>query len=79
VKKAFGKLYGRRTNGMLDMLNRLNLELEGRHHSGIDDCKNISRVVQRMLEDGWVVSKTWVDLGNEREQVTEKGVPKQNQ
>jgi len=30
---------------MVAMLNYLNLELEGRHHSGIDDAKNIARVV----------------------------------
>ena len=31
--------------GMTDMLELLELELEGRHHSGIDDCKNLTRVV----------------------------------
>ena len=37
-------------------LNILDLELEGRHHSGIDDCKNIARICTKMLEDGWIDS-----------------------
>ena len=35
------------------MLKKLKLELEGRHHSGIDDCKNILRIVRKMREGGW--------------------------
>jgi ERI1 exoribonuclease 3 len=29
------------------------LDLEERHHSGIDDCKNISRMVTKMREEKW--------------------------
>lgn len=38
---------GRRakTLGMVSMLTSLGLELEGRHHRGIDDCHNIARIV----------------------------------
>ena len=32
-------------DGMTDMLELCGLELEGRHHSGIDDCKNLARIV----------------------------------
>lgn len=38
--------------GMPDMLEALNLKLEGRHHSGIDDCGNIARCAIEMLEGG---------------------------
>ena len=31
-------------NDMVHMLQSVGLELEGRHHSGIDDAKNIARV-----------------------------------
>ena len=31
-------------SGMEEMLQLFGLELEGRHHSGIDDAKNIARV-----------------------------------
>ncbi|KAF8898659.1 exonuclease RNase T and DNA polymerase III [Infundibulicybe gibba] len=57
VKTSFRKFYGGRNNvGMAGMLNKLKIPLEGRHHSGIDDCKNICRIVQRMQEDGWEAS-----------------------
>lgn len=32
-------------HGMEDMLQKVGLQLEGRHHSGIDDSRNIARVV----------------------------------
>ncbi|KAJ3230101.1 3'-5' exoribonuclease 1 [Chytriomyces hyalinus] len=34
------------------MLKLFDLVLEGRHHSGIDDTRNIARVVLKMMEDG---------------------------
>lgn len=39
--------------GMAYMLEELKMELEGKHHSGIDDCRNIARVVERMISDGY--------------------------
>ena len=39
--------------GMAGMLKKLKLDLVGRHHSGIDDCKNILRIIQTMREGGW--------------------------
>ena len=41
-----------RARGMTDMLDSLGLELEGRHHSGIDDTLNIARVVVELLQRG---------------------------
>ena len=41
------------------MLTTLKMDLEGRHHSGIDDCKNIGRIATRMLEDGWRPALTY--------------------
>lgn len=38
--------------GMLRMLERLGLEREGRHHSGLDDSRNLARVAARLLEQG---------------------------
>ena len=60
VKKAFRAFYGLKyPKGMDGMLRYLQMELEGRHHSGIDDTKNILRIVRRMRQDGW---KPWRDL-----------------
>ncbi|KZT72747.1 Exonuclease [Daedalea quercina L-15889] len=54
VKDAFRRHYKLRyQQGMAHMLRRLKLEPEGRYHSGIDDCRNILRIVKQMLADGW--------------------------
>lgn len=37
---------------MVDMLKTFNLELEGRHHSGIDDVHNIARCLKALLSTG---------------------------
>jgi len=39
--------------GMPDMLELCGLELEGRHHSGIDDARNIARCAIKCLEKGF--------------------------
>jgi len=54
VKREFQNFYGVKTGGMAAMLRQLGIALEGRHHSGIDDCRNTARICQRMLSDGWV-------------------------
>lgn len=55
VKEPFRKQLGlqRYNIGMAGMLAKLKLDLVGRHHSGIDDCKNILRIVQKLREAGW--------------------------
>ena len=52
VKHVFEQFYGGRAGGMPSMLKSLRLPLEGRHHSGIDDCRNIANILIRLLEDG---------------------------
>lgn len=52
VKFVFDRFYRQKSFGMTNMLKVLNIELEGRHHSGIDDCRNIAKIVQRMVADG---------------------------
>ena len=34
------------------MLNHMKLRLEGKHHSGIDDCNNSHEVEEREVETG---------------------------
>ena len=54
VKRSYQQYYGlRKGKGMEGMLRHAGMALEGRHHSGIDDCRNILRLVQRMRRDGW--------------------------
>lgn len=50
IKRIFEAATGRRASGMPQMLKNLGLELEGRHHSGIDDSKNIARILARLAE-----------------------------
>jgi inhibitor of KinA sporulation pathway (predicted exonuclease) len=53
IKKSFNRHYKVRKGGMAGMLNYTKLGLQGKHHSGIDDCKNISRMVTKMREEKW--------------------------
>ncbi|KAJ3098450.1 hypothetical protein HDU97_003991 [Phlyctochytrium planicorne] len=54
VKTAFGTVYQKSMGkGMTGMLDHLNITLEGRHHSGIDDSRNIAKICIRLMEDGY--------------------------
>jgi inhibitor of KinA sporulation pathway (predicted exonuclease) len=52
VKDAFSKwLDVRRRFGLGEALTRLGLEFEGTQHRGIDDVRNIARVIRRVCEE----------------------------
>lgn len=56
IKKPFKKYTdkpGKASLGMKAMLRHFELDLLGRHHSGIDDTKNILRIIEKMLAKGW--------------------------
>ena len=48
--------------GMPQMLSQCGLELEGRHHSGIDDAKNLARVAINLMEDGYQFTQGMVKV-----------------
>jgi len=50
IKKVFAKIMKCRVYGMAGMLEKLNLTLDGRHHSGIDDTKNIAKILRELLK-----------------------------
>lgn len=52
VKTEFEQLYRIKAKGMEGMLNYLQMELTGRHHSGIDDTRNIAKIMLKIIEDG---------------------------
>ncbi|KAI3804826.1 hypothetical protein L1987_26662 [Smallanthus sonchifolius] len=58
LKDIYLNFYKRRAPGMRTMMNELKIPLLGSHHLGIDDTKNIWRVLQRMLMDGAVLKIT---------------------
>jgi inhibitor of KinA sporulation pathway (predicted exonuclease) len=52
LKDLYMKYYpSARIRGTKDMLKKSNLKLEGRHHSGIDDTKNIARIAQWLIQN----------------------------
>jgi len=50
LKKRFAEHMALRPGGMREALHRLKLPLVGTHHRGIDDARNIARIVQAMPE-----------------------------
>lgn len=46
VKDPYTSIYGIKAGGMVTMLKTLDIKLEGRHHSGLDDSKNIGKILQ---------------------------------
>lgn len=46
---------------MVEMLKEFNIKLEGRHHSGIDDAKNLAKIVLHLLNNGQIFSKSFVN------------------
>lgn len=55
IKKSFHKATGKFSrSGMMGMLNDLNIPHSGRHHSGIDDCKNIAEILKALIQRGYV-------------------------
>ena len=50
IKHVFHAVTGQKAKGMPFMLQELSLELLGRHHSGIDDSKNIARILKKLNE-----------------------------
>lgn len=52
VKTLFGELHPtiRKSVGMASALGELNLKLEGTHHRGVDDAKNIAKILYWCLQ-----------------------------
>lgn len=50
VKTTFAEVYGlEKPTGMNDALHILNIPLEGTHHRGVDDAKNIAKILNWIL------------------------------
>ncbi|CAF0942089.1 unnamed protein product [Rotaria sp. Silwood1] len=58
IKKSFQKATSKfARGGMMGMLKDLNIQHTGRHHSGIDDCKNIAEILKQLAERGYIFEK----------------------
>ena len=53
LKHEFANWTKRKPMGMAGALNVLRLPLEGTHHRGLDDARNISKIAGWMIEQGW--------------------------
>lgn len=67
IKKAFKshykpKRYEMKFVSMKTMLNYLRLKLTGKHHRGIDDCKNIAKIVIKLIKDGCILEETFTEI-----------------
>ncbi|WOH00213.1 hypothetical protein DCAR_0519571 [Daucus carota subsp. sativus] len=58
LKDIYLNFYKRRASGMMTMMRELHMPLVGSHHLGIDDTKNITRVLRRLINDGAVLQIT---------------------
>ncbi|CAJ1431480.1 unnamed protein product [Effrenium voratum] len=54
IKNLFMANTGKPSTGMKGMLESLEMPLEGRHHSGLDDCRNIARILAELLRRGTI-------------------------
>jgi len=73
IKQSWMKATGNtRATGMAGMLRDLGIELVGKHHSGIDDARNIARIVTKLLEGGAVVEGTGQWPGGRRSWAAKK-------
>eukprot|EP00164_Ancoracysta_twista_P000777 GFYU01001021.1.p1 GENE.GFYU01001021.1~~GFYU01001021.1.p1 ORF type:complete len:414 (-),score=64.02 GFYU01001021.1:152-1393(-) len=52
LKRLFDAVMGKQQVGMARMLKLLDLDLVGHHHRGIDDCRNIGRILQHLMQRG---------------------------
>jgi inhibitor of KinA sporulation pathway (predicted exonuclease) len=48
LKAEFARTLGQRKRGITDALRHLGLRFEGSHHRGLDDARNIARIVRRV-------------------------------
>ncbi|XP_077980858.1 ERI1 exoribonuclease 3-like isoform X2 [Glandiceps talaboti] len=58
IKRPFSSVCGTSKVGMMGMLRGLKLVHHGRHHSGIDDCKNIANILKELANRKCVFQAT---------------------
>ena len=73
IKKTFAAATGGKAGGMARMLSALKLTLQGHHHLGIDDARNIARIAITLAQRGAEIAPTGGDCaqpGEEPEEYT---------
>lgn len=54
----------RKSPGLAGMLRKLGMDFVGRHHRGIDDCRNIARIARHLADNGTALSLTTTPRGS---------------
>lgn len=57
IKVPFSCIVDKGSFGMVRMLRYLNLPLTGRHHSGLDDSRNIAAIVYALVQRGVIIAR----------------------
>merc|ERR1712176_972823 len=57
IKTLFRRTTGQKGRSMKSMLDALGLHLEGHHHSGLDDSRNIARILLELLRKGEIINE----------------------
>mmetsp|Transcript_91769 Transcript_91769/g.161826 ORF Transcript_91769/g.161826 Transcript_91769/m.161826 type:complete len:375 (-) Transcript_91769:118-1242(-) len=55
IKKSYEEFYKLKSRPITDMLKSLGMSFKGRPHSGIDDSRNIARIVMKMARAGAIL------------------------
>lgn len=58
IKHAFKSFTGKKADSMVRMLNAIGQDLVGKHHSGIDDARNIASVARWLHQQGYLFKVT---------------------
>ena len=53
IKYIFQSITGTKAKGLMSMLTHFGMEFQGRHHSGIDDCRNILAILRELNNRGF--------------------------
>uniref|UniRef100_A0A6C0EG83 Exonuclease domain-containing protein n=1 Tax=viral metagenome TaxID=1070528 RepID=A0A6C0EG83_9ZZZZ len=53
IKAMYTEHYNKKAGGMYGMLMEMGLTLDGRHHSGLDDSRNIGKIFEKLIELGY--------------------------
>ncbi|XP_076034444.1 3'-5' exoribonuclease 1-like [Oratosquilla oratoria] len=52
IRKSYSNFYNTKRLSLQDMLAEMGMRFEGRPHSGLDDTRNIARIVIQLIKDG---------------------------
>ncbi|KAJ3395874.1 ERI1 exoribonuclease 3 [Lobulomyces angularis] len=69
---ANSKIKNNKRLGMPTMLKTFGLPLIGRHHSGLDDCRNICNITYKLIQNGILLEKTGEWSQELKEELSEK-------